>query len=125
MGSDLWYSILMVKETESAAIAGRPAKAGLGKYASRSKPWYSILTKEAAMVKQGDNVKFICTYLFNHPGAGPAQVRRALCEARGIDATVRRGYYAAYVYTRRFKHHWTHRDGGFYLTQRGLAQVQA
>ena len=77
------------------------------------------------MVKQGANIKLICTYLFNNPGAKPAQVRRALCEARGIHATSRPGYYAAYVYTNRFKHHFTHRGGGFYLTERGLAQVQA
>ena len=76
------------------------------------------------MIKQGDNIKFICTYLFNNPGAKPAQVRRALCVARGIDATARPGYYAAYVYTNRFKHHFTFRDGGFYLTERGLGQVR-
>jgi hypothetical protein len=77
------------------------------------------------MVKQGANIQFICTYLFNNPGAKGATVRRALCEARGIDATKRPGYYACYFYTGRFKHHFTQRDGGFYLTQRGLAQVQA
>ena len=77
------------------------------------------------MVKQGANIQFICTYLFNNPGAKGAKVRRALCEARGIDATARPGYYACYFYTNRFKHHFTHRDGGFYLTSRGLAQVQA
>ena len=36
-----------------------------------------------------------------------------------------RGYYTCYFYTDRFKHLWTQRDGGFYLTVRGLAQVQA
>jgi len=77
------------------------------------------------MVKQGANIEFICTYLFNNPGAKPAQVRRALCSERGIDATKRTGYYACYFYTLRFKHLFTQRDGGFYLTQRGLARVRA
>jgi hypothetical protein len=77
------------------------------------------------MVGQGANVQFIATYLFNNPGAKGSQVRRALCQARGIDASKRPGYYACYFYTLRFKHHWTQRDGGFYLTQRGLAQVRA
>ena len=124
MGSGLWYSILMVKETESRQSQAR--QGGFGKYASRSKPWYSILTKEAAMVKQGANTQFIATYLFNNPGAPGAQVRRELCKARGIDpGRSKRGWYTCYFYTNRFNHLWTHRDGGFYLTSRGLAQVQA
>lgn len=77
------------------------------------------------MVKQGANIEFICTYLFNNPGARPAQVRRALCESRGIDATARPGYYAAYFYTGRLNHLLTARDGGLYLTGPGLARVQA
>jgi hypothetical protein len=111
----------MVREGNIAA-AGPKACA---KHVSLPKPWYSILTKEAAMVGQGANVQFIATYLFNNPGAKGSQVRRALCQARGIDASKRPGYYACYFYTDRFTHHWTQRDGGFYLTQRGLAQVQA
>jgi len=75
------------------------------------------------MVK-GSNVQFIATYLFNNPGAKGSEVRRALCGARGINGLVRRGHNAAYVYTDRFKHYWTLRDGGFYLTARGLAQVR-
>ena len=77
------------------------------------------------MVKRGANTKFIATFLFNNPGAPGGQVRRALCEARGIHATSRPGYYACYFYTGRFKHLWTKRDGGFYLTSKGRAQVQA
>ena len=111
----------MVGEQSNTA-AGPKACA---KYAMASHPWYSILTKEAAMVGQGANVQFIATYLFNNPGAKGSQVRRALCQARGIDASKRPGHYACYFYTLRFKHHWTQRDGGFYLTERGLAQVRA
>lgn len=77
------------------------------------------------MVKQGANIEFICTYLFNNPGAKGSHVRRALCSERGIDATKRKGYYACYFYTLRFKHLFTQRDGGFYLTSQGLARVQA
>jgi len=78
------------------------------------------------MANQGDNIKFICTYLFNNPGAPGAQVRKELCKARGIDpGRNRRGTYVAYFYTNRCAHYWIKRNGGFYLTSRGLAQVQA
>lgn len=75
------------------------------------------------MVKQGANIEFLATYLFNNPGAGSGQARRALCAARGIDGLARPGYYACYFYTDRYNHLWTKRDGGWYLTQRGLARV--
>ena len=78
------------------------------------------------MVKQGANTKFIATYLFNNPGALGAEVRRELCKARGIDpGWAKRGWYTCSFYTGRFAHLWTKRDGGFYLTERGLAQVGA
>jgi len=75
------------------------------------------------MVKQGANIEFLATYLFNNPGAPAAEARRALCASRGIDGRERRGYYACYFYTDRFSHLWTNRDGGWYLTQQGLARV--
>ena len=78
------------------------------------------------MVKQGANTKFIATYLFNNPGALGAEVRRELSKARGIDPVwAKRGWYTCYFYTNRFAHLWTQRDRGFYLTERGLVQVQA
>jgi hypothetical protein len=80
------------------------------------------------MVKQGANIQFIATYLFNNPGAPGAEVRRELCKARGIDpGRAKRGTYTCYFYTGRFKHLWHSpmNKEGFYLTQQGLARVQA
>jgi hypothetical protein len=78
------------------------------------------------MVKQGANIEFIATYLFNNPGAPGALVRQELCKARGIDpGRSKRGTYTCYFYTGRFNHLWTKREGGFYLTSKGLARVQA
>ncbi len=80
------------------------------------------------MVKQGANIEFIATYLFNNPGAEGAEVRRELCKARGIDpGRSKRGHYTCYFYTDRFKHLWyaPKNKPGFYLTSQGLARVQA
>jgi hypothetical protein len=78
------------------------------------------------MVKQGANIQFIATYLFNNPGAPGALVRQELCKALGIDPGFsKRGWYTCYFYTNRFTHLWTKRDGGFYLTQQGLARILA
>ena len=78
------------------------------------------------MVKQGANIEFIATYLFNNPGTPGAKVRSELCKARGIDpGRSKRGHYTCYFYTGRFKHLWTKRGGVFYLTSQGLARVQA
>jgi hypothetical protein len=119
----------MVREGTSAVNTGRPAKAGLESV--QAYPNHGIVfspTKEGAnMVKQGANTQFIATYLFNNPGTPGAQVRSELCKARGIDpGRSKRGHYTCYFYTNRFAHLWKGGAGqGFYLTERGLAQVQA
>lgn len=90
------------------------------------------------MVKRGDNIRFICTYLFNNPGATYTQIRSALCEARGVDPRARRGQYCWYflenrgvswnprtyvVKPRSSEDRWRKRDGRYFLTEKGLAWV--
>jgi hypothetical protein len=86
----------------------------------------------------GDNIRFICTYLFENPGARYSEVRNALCEARGIDPLTNRGHYVWYFKKNRGRSwnsrtmlstprpaetRWEVRDGRYFLTQKGLAWV--
>ncbi len=77
-------------------------------------------------VPNGENIRFICTYLFNNPGAKGPEIRRALMDARGIPQVpqIRKGYYTSYVHQEwRYKQWERRRGGGFYLTLQGLALV--
>jgi hypothetical protein len=77
-------------------------------------------------VPNGENIRFVCTYLWANPGAKGPEIRRALMDARGIpnDPKIRKGYYTSYVCQGwRYPQWECRRDGGFYLTQRGLAYV--
>ena len=81
------------------------------------------------MFKRGDNIRFICTYLFNNPGSTYTQVRDALCVFRGHDPKKRRGQYTWYFSrpswrgTPRKIVRWEKRDRRYYLTSEGLAWV--
>lgn len=88
------------------------------------------------MVKRGDNIKFICTYLYNNPGARYTDIRNALCVANGYDPQERRGQYTWYFRNPSNRrqiwggnigivsdNRWSKRDGRYYLTERGLAWV--
>jgi hypothetical protein len=49
--------------------------------------------------KRGDNIRFLATYLFEHPGASSGECRKALCEENGIEwegSTQMRGQYTSY-----------------------------
>jgi hypothetical protein len=83
--------------------------------------WTSAIGKEPMMFKRGDNVKFICTYLFNNPGASFTQVREALCVFRGHDPKKRRGQYTWYFCYDDAR--WVKRDRRYFVTDRGLAWV--
>ena len=85
----------------------------------------------------GDNIRTICTYLFENPGARYTEVRNALCESRGVDPLAHRGHYVWYFTTNRGSNwsllghrsarppetRWYVRDGRYFLTQKGLAWV--
>lgn len=87
--------------------------------------------------KRGDNIRFICTYLYENPGATYSEVRNALCEFRGIDPKRRPGHYTWYFRDttgwipmmgcggppRKNDTRWVKRDRRYYLTERGLAWV--
>ncbi len=62
---------------------------------------YSITGKPGHKgVPDGTNIRFICWYILENPNATAPQIRKALCDYRGIpnDPKVRRGYYASYFY---------------------------
>lgn len=82
----------------------------------------------------GANIAFICTYLFENPGASFTQIRNALCIARGIDPVAQRGQFCAYFvkpncnasgrsFSRSGKY-WDKRGKEYYLTELGLARVR-
>ena len=85
----------------------------------------------------GDNIRTICTYLFENPGARYTEVRGALCKSRGIDPVTHRGHYVWYFKKNRLRARkqrggltacpaetrWEVRDGQYFLTQKGLAWV--
>jgi hypothetical protein len=51
-------------------------------------------------VPNGTNIRFVCWYILENPGATGPQIRKALCDFRGIpnDPKIRRGYYTSYVH---------------------------
>jgi len=59
----------------------------------------SLLSKNRMNVPRGENLTFICSYIFANPGCKVSTVKRALIEARGFEYSDKlRGKYASYFY---------------------------
>ena len=84
--------------------------------------WESMSRRE---VHHGENVDFICWYLYQNPGARYTEVLRALCERNGIEYTP--GQYSHYFnsgfagggYVDSL---WTRVGRGWMLTLDGMAR---
>jgi len=97
----------------------------------------SVLAQDRSNVPYGENLRFICSYIFAHPGCKITAVKRALVEARGWTYTDKiRGKYASYfydVYARKMYYEklWTQtrieagtrNAKGCFLREQGLARV--
>ncbi len=95
-------------------------------YSKRTKHggWYWAGHPEARReVHKGENVDFICWYLYRNPGARYAEVLRALCERNGVEYN--NGQYSNYFnsgfgsngYVGRL---WTRVGPGWMLTLDGM-----
>jgi hypothetical protein len=77
-----------------------------------------------------NNIEFIAHFIFANPGCTQVQVRRALCERNGKEYTS--GKYDTYFsdryryipgHTVHGKGYWELRDGGLYITEKGLTRL--
>ena len=59
----------------------------------------TTLSSHRTNVPRGENLTFICSYIFANPGCKVSQVKRALIEARGYEYSDElRGKYSSYFY---------------------------
>ena len=75
-------------------------------------------------VCQGDNINFICQYLYDNPGARYTAILRALCEHNRIP--FERGQYSTYFYHRDVRVNgwpWMRCGKGWLLTPDGMVRA--
>lgn len=81
------------------------------------------------------NVRLIASYLWEYPGARTSDIRRMMFVANGVPMSKFSSGYYTYPFRNSQGYYdkrtpmkgrfWEKRDGGWYLTQQGLAYVQA